>query len=147
MNSQTSASRTGRQRLEFHHPRGWVDASYLILKGGMPLAQLVASNQFMLFDATTKDIGEAGDGLGPSFRQVFVIYNSSSGGWQQYGAFDFPVAADDGLSANEPSHPGPHHWPVSKCAGLCRWRRHWLLGDVPCLPGFGFGAYCRRLQQ
>lgn len=85
----------GASALAIHHPTGWnVQA---ILKGGTQLAQAAASHDFLLIDATTTDLGVAGDGWSPSWRQVFVIFNSNEGGWQQK-QIDVPVAADDGGS-------------------------------------------------
>jgi hypothetical protein len=85
----------GTSALAIHHPTGWNIQA--ILKGGLPLAQDAASHDFLLLDATTTDQGVAGDGWSPSWRQIFVVFNSNQGGWQQ-SQLDFPVAADDGGS-------------------------------------------------
>jgi hypothetical protein len=85
----------GTSALAIHHPTGWNIQA--ILKGGLPLAQDAASHDFLLIDATTTDQGVAGDGWSPSWRQIFVVFNSNQGGWQQ-SQLDFPVAADDGGS-------------------------------------------------
>src|SRR5712675_2141660 len=85
----------GTSALAIHHPPAWNIQA--ILKGGLPLAQDAASHDFLLIDATTTDQGVAGDGWSPSWRQIFVVFNSNQGGWQQ-SQLDFPVAADDGGS-------------------------------------------------
>jgi len=85
----------GTSSLAIHHPTGWnIEA---ILKGGLPLAQDAASHDFMLIDATTTDNGVANDGWSPSWRQLFPVFNSNQGGWQQ-SQIDIPVASDDGGS-------------------------------------------------
>jgi hypothetical protein len=48
----------------------------------------------MQIDMTTTDLGTAGYGWSPAWRQVFAIFNSNQGGWQQ-NQLDFPVAGDD----------------------------------------------------
>ena len=90
----------GTSALAVRHSTSW-DANNpvpLILNGGMPLAQAVASHDFLAFDVTTTDSGIAGDGWSPSWRIMWVVVNSSQGNWHQSGQFDFPVAADDGGS-------------------------------------------------
>jgi hypothetical protein len=89
----------GTSALAIHHAPGWNIQA--ILKGGLPLAQAAASHDFLLLDATTTDQGVAGDGWSPSWRQVFVVFNSNQGGWQQT-QLDFPVASDDGGSLTAP---------------------------------------------
>lgn len=94
----------GTSALAVHHATSW-DANNpvpLILNGGMPLAQAVASHDFLTFDVTTTDSGIAGDGLSPSFRIMWVVVNTSQGGWHQSAQLDFPVAADDGSSFTFP---------------------------------------------
>jgi hypothetical protein len=86
----------GASALAIHHPTGWNIQA--ILKGGMQLAQQAATHDFLLIDATTADLGVAGDGWSPSWRQIFVVFNSNQGGWQQT-QLDFPVASDDGGSS------------------------------------------------
>jgi MYXO-CTERM domain-containing protein len=86
----------GSMALAVHHSPTWVTDG-TVLKVGLPLAQQVAQHDFMLVDMTTTDLGIAGDGLSPAWRQVFAIFNSNQGGWQQ-NQIDFPVAADDGTS-------------------------------------------------
>lgn len=94
----TTGATEGSYALSIAHPTGWtIDA---ILKGGMPLAQAVAQHDFMLIDATTTDLGVAGDGWSPAWRQIFVVFNSNKGGWQQT-QIDLPVAADDGGSLTQ----------------------------------------------
>jgi hypothetical protein len=85
----------GTSALAIHHAPSWNIQA--ILKGGLPLAQDAATHDFLLLDATTTDQGVAGDGWSPSWRQIFVVFNSNQGGWQQ-SQLDFPVAADDGGS-------------------------------------------------
>ena len=51
--------------------------------GPLSLAQLTAQSTTLAMDVTTSDVGEAGDGLFLSWRQVFIIFNGSDGGWQQ----------------------------------------------------------------
>jgi hypothetical protein len=92
----TTGATEGTHALAVHHSPSWVTDG-LFLKAGLPLAQQAAANDFLIIDMTTSDLGIAGDGKAPGFRQVFVIFNSNSGGWQQT-QLDFPVAADDGNS-------------------------------------------------
>jgi hypothetical protein len=95
----SSGATDGTSALAIHHPAGWNIQA--VLKGGLPLAQAAASHDFLLLDATTTDQGIAGDGWSPSWRQIFVVFNSNQGGWQQ-SQIDFPVAADDGGSLTAP---------------------------------------------
>jgi hypothetical protein len=88
----------GTSALAIHHAPSWNIQA--ILKGGLPLAQAAASHDFLLIDATTTDQGVAGDGWSPSWRQLFVVFNSNQGGWQQT-QIDFPVAGDDGGSLTQ----------------------------------------------
>src|SRR3954468_15697419 len=89
----------GGSALALHVPTGWtIDA---VLKGGLPLAQAAATHDFLVIDATTTDNGVAGDGWSPAWRQLFVVFNSNQGGWQQ-NQIDFPVAGDDGGSLTTP---------------------------------------------
>jgi len=85
----------GTSALAIHHATNWTTQA--ILNGGMPLAQAAATHDFLLLDATTTDLGVAGDGWSPAWRQIFVVFNSNQGGWQQT-QIDYPVAADDGGS-------------------------------------------------
>ncbi len=89
----------GGLALAVHHSPTWVTGG-TVLKTGLPLAQIVAQHQLMLFDMTTTDLGTAGDGWSPSWRQVFAIFNSNQGGWQQ-NQLDFPVASDDGGTSTQ----------------------------------------------
>lgn len=91
----TTGATEGSYALSIAHPTGWTIEA--ILKGQMSLAQDVANHDFLLMDVTTTDLGIANDGWSPSWRQVFVVMNSSVGGWQQV-QLDVPVAADDGGS-------------------------------------------------
>jgi hypothetical protein len=91
----TTGATDGTTALAIHHSPNWTIQA--ILKGGLPLAQDAATHDFLLIDATTTDQGVAGDGWSPSWRQIFVVFNSNQGGWQQ-SQLDFPVAADDGGS-------------------------------------------------
>jgi hypothetical protein len=89
----------GSFALAVHHSPTWVTGG-TVLKGNLPLAQVVAQHDFMQIDMTTTDLGTAGDGWSPSWRQVFAIFNSNQGGWQQ-NALDFAVAGDDGGSLTQ----------------------------------------------
>ncbi|HEX4414351.1 MAG TPA: PEP-CTERM sorting domain-containing protein [Lacipirellulaceae bacterium] len=92
----TVGATDGSSALAIHQaPNAWTIE--LDLKGGMALAQAVATHDFLVLDATTTDNGVAGDGWSPSYRQIFVVFNSNQGGWQQ-NQLDFPVAGDDGGS-------------------------------------------------
>jgi hypothetical protein len=90
----------GTSALAIHHPTSGSWQIQGFFDGGVPLAQLAADNGFMQVDVTTTDVGEAGDGLSPSWRQVYLIFNSNQGGWQQT-AFGLTVAADDGGSSTQ----------------------------------------------
>src|SRR5262245_19307780 len=71
----------GTSAIAFHQPPSWnIEA---ILKGGMPLAQAVAQNDFLIIDVTTVDSGVNNDGWSPSWRAVDAVFNSIQGGWQQ----------------------------------------------------------------
>lgn len=85
----------GSSALAIHHATGWTIQA--VLNGGMQLAQAAATHDFLLIDATTTDLGIAGDGWSPAWRQVFVVFNSNQGGWQQT-QIDLAVAGDDGGS-------------------------------------------------
>jgi hypothetical protein len=89
----------GAAAIALHHAPTWVTDGFF-LKAGLPLAELTAQNNLLSIDFTTTDLGEAGDGSHPSFRQVFVIFNSNQGGWMQ-NQVDFGVASDDGGSFTE----------------------------------------------
>jgi hypothetical protein len=89
----------GTSALSMQHATNWTIQA--ILRGQMQLAQAAASHDFLVFDATTKDLGIAGDTWSPAWRQMFVIFNSNQGGWQQT-QIDFSVAADDGGSLTTP---------------------------------------------
>jgi hypothetical protein len=89
----------GSTAFAVQHAPTWVTDG-TILRGGLELAEVTAQHNFLLIDATTSDLGEAGDGWSPSYRQVFVIFNSNQGGWQQT-QIDFTVAGDDGGSLTE----------------------------------------------
>lgn len=89
----------GNLALAVHHSPTWVTGG-TALKSGLPLAQEVAANDFMMIDLTTTDLGTAGDGWAPSWRQVFAIFNSNQGGWQQ-NQLDFSVSGDDGGSSTQ----------------------------------------------
>jgi len=89
----------GTSALAIHHDPTWNIQA--ILKGGLALAQDAATHDFLVIDATTTDNGVAGDGWSPSWRQLFVVFNSNQGGWQQ-SQIDFPVAGDDGGSLTTP---------------------------------------------
>jgi hypothetical protein len=96
----TTGATDGSSALAIHHPTGWnIEA---IFRGGMPLAQATAQHDFLLIDVTTSDLGVSGDGWSPSWRQLFVVFNSNDdyGGWQQ-NQFDVPVAPDAGGSQTE----------------------------------------------
>lgn len=88
----------GATALAIHHPGAW--GIQAILRTGLPLAQIVAQNDFLLMDVTTTDSGIAGDGWSPSWRQIIPVFNSSVGGWQQ-NDINFGVAGDDGGSLTE----------------------------------------------
>jgi hypothetical protein len=92
----TVGATEGSSALVLHHSPTWVTEGTM-LKAGLPLAQQVAQHDFMQIDLTTADSGIAGDGWAPAWRQVFVVFNSNQGGWQQ-NQLDFPVASDDGGS-------------------------------------------------
>jgi hypothetical protein len=92
----TIGATEGTHAFAVHHSPTWVTDG-LFLKGGLPFAQQVAANDFLILDATTSDLGIAGDGRAPNFRQVFAVFNSNSGGWQQ-NQLDFAVAPDGGGS-------------------------------------------------
>ena len=88
----------GSTALEITHPGGWISDIQIDGNAGpLPLAQLTAQSTTLAMDVTTSDVGTAGDGLFPGYRQVFIIFNGSVGGWQQT-QIDFPVAGDDGSS-------------------------------------------------
>jgi len=87
----------GTSALAIHHDPNWNIQA--ILKGGLALAQDAATHDFLLIDATTTDNGVAGDGWSPAWRQIFVVFNSNQGGWQQTQIDVHPVASDDGGSA------------------------------------------------
>jgi PEP-CTERM motif len=93
----TTGATDGTYALAVHHSPGW--NIQLILKGGMQLAQAAASHDFLVMDVSTTDLGTAGDGWSPNWRQVFEVFNSNQGGWQQSQLDVHPVAADDGGSA------------------------------------------------
>ena len=95
--SATGAT-AGSSALAIRHPSTW--AIQAIYKGGMPLAQAVTQNDFLAIDVTTTDLGIGGDLASPSWRQIFAIFNSSQGGWQQK-QIDYAVAADDGGSSTQ----------------------------------------------
>lgn len=88
----------GASALAIHHPTGWSIQAFL--KTGMPLAQLASQSDFLLIDVTTTDLGVAGDGWSPGWRQVIPVFNSNQGGWQSVD-INVPVAADDGGSHTE----------------------------------------------
>jgi hypothetical protein len=88
----------GAYALAIHHDTFWSNNIPLILNGGLPLAQAVASHDFLTFDVTTADSGVAGDGWSPAWQALWVIINSNQGGWHQPGQIDIPVASDDGGS-------------------------------------------------
>lgn len=94
----TVGATEGTSAWAISHGTGWSFGA--ILKAGIPLAQLVAAHDFMLIDVTTTDVGVAGDGWSPAWRQVIPIFNASQGGWQQ-NSFDVGVAGDDGGSLTE----------------------------------------------
>src|SRR5689334_18221539 len=83
----TVGATDGTSALAIHHPTGWNIQA--ILRGGMQLAQQAATHDFLLIDATTADLGVANDGWSPSWRQIFAVFNSNQGGWQQT-QLDFP---------------------------------------------------------
>jgi len=85
----------GTSSLAIHHPGADAWAIQAILKGGLPLAQLVATHDFLLIDVTTTDSGIAGDGWSPAYRNIIPVINSNKGGWQQ-NQINYPVASDDG---------------------------------------------------
>jgi hypothetical protein len=85
----------GTSALAIHHSPGWNIQA--ILRGGLPLAQAAATHDFLVLDVTTTDLGIAGDGWSPAWRQMIVVFNSNQGGWQQ-SDINYPVAADDGGS-------------------------------------------------
>ena len=89
----TVGATEGTTALAIHHVPDW--SIQAILKGGMPLAQAVASHDFLLIDVTSVDVGIAGDGLSPAWRAIIPVFNSNQGGWQQT-QLDYPVASDDG---------------------------------------------------
>jgi hypothetical protein len=89
----------GSFALAVHHSPTW-NTTGTVLRGGLPLAQAVAQHDFMQIDMTTTDLGTAGDGWSPAWRQVFAVFNSNQGGWQQ-NQLDFPVAGDDGGSLTQ----------------------------------------------
>lgn len=97
----TTGATDGTYALSIAHPTGWtIEAT---LNGGMPFAQAVAQHDFLLIDVTTTDLGIGGDGWSPSWRQIFIIFNSNKGGWMQtpQSQIDVPVAADDGMSSTQ----------------------------------------------
>ena len=85
----------GTSALAIHHSTAWNIQA--ILRGGLPLAQAAATHDFLVLDVTTTDLGIAGDGWSPAWRQMIVVFNSNQGGWQQ-SDINYPVAADDGGS-------------------------------------------------
>ena len=88
----------GSTALEITHPGSWItDIQIEGVAGPLPLAQLTAQSTTLAMDITTSDLGEAGDGFYPFYREVFIIFNGSVGGWQQT-QIDFPIAGDDGSS-------------------------------------------------
>lgn len=89
----------GTRALALHHPGGW--GIQAILKGGLPLAQGAAAHDFLVMDVSTTDLGVGDDTWSPSWRQMFVIFNSNQGGWQQK-QIDYPVAPDDGSTFTFP---------------------------------------------
>src|SRR5262245_60822732 len=78
----TVGATEGTKALVLRHTPVW-ETNGATLKAGLPLAQQVASHDFMQFDLTTMDNGIAGDGWAPNWRQLFAIFNSNEGGWQQ----------------------------------------------------------------
>src|SRR4051794_38834102 len=106
----------GTSALAIHHDPNW--SIQAILKGGLALAQDVASHDFLLVDVTTTDLGVANDGWSPSWRQLIVVLNSNVGGWQQ-NDLNVPVASDDGGSLTSTvvldlNAPGPNSTPSIK---------------------------------
>ena len=93
----TTGATEGTHALALHHTPGWTTDG-IFLKAGLPLAQQAAAHDFLIIDATTSDLGVAGDGMRLDFRQVFVIFNSNQGGWQQ-NQLEIAVAPDDGTSS------------------------------------------------
>lgn len=94
----TTGATEGSTALEITHPGNWLsDIQIDGVAGPLPLAQLTAQSTTLAMDVTTSDLGVAGDGLYIGWRQVFIIFNGSVGGWQQT-QIDFPVAGDDGSS-------------------------------------------------
>src|SRR3954452_10904009 len=89
----------GTSALAIQHDPTWNIQA--ILKGGLALAQDAATHDFLIIDATTTDNGVANDGWSPAWRQLFVVFNSNQGGWQQT-QLDVPVAGDGGGSLTTP---------------------------------------------
>jgi len=89
----TVGATDGNLALAIHHPAAWNIQA--ILKGGVPLAQDVASHDFLAIDVTTQDLGVGGDGWSPAWRQLITVFNSNAGGWQQTDN-NYVVASDDG---------------------------------------------------
>ncbi len=95
----TVGATDGSTALAIHHSPSWNIQAFL--KGGVPLAQDVVNHDFLVIDVTTTDLGVAGDGWSPAWRQLITVFNSSSGGWQQSDN-NVPVASDDGGSLTSP---------------------------------------------
>jgi hypothetical protein len=97
----TTGATDGSTALEIKHPGNWTIQAFL--RGGLPLAQDAATHDFLLMDVTTTDIGEAGDGVSPSWREAVVVFNANPefGNWQQTSV-PVPVASDDGGFHTEP---------------------------------------------
>jgi hypothetical protein len=94
----TVGATDGTTALAIHHSPTWSIQAFL--KGGVPLAQDVASHDFLVIDVTTQDDGVGGDGWSPAWRQLITVFNSSSGGWQQFDN-NYAVASDDGGSLTQ----------------------------------------------
>ena len=96
----TIGATEGTTALAMAHPTQGNWTIQGVLTGGVALAQQVVDHGFLQVDVTTTDVGEAGDGLSPSWRQVYIIINSNQGGWQQ-SQYGLTVAPDDGTSLTE----------------------------------------------
>ena len=96
----TIGATEGTTALAMAHPTQGNWTIQGVLTGGVALAQQVVDHGFLQVDVTTTDVGEAGDGLSPSWRQIYIIINSNQGNWQQT-AYPLTVAPDDGTSLTE----------------------------------------------